>query len=103
MRIVLFYDLPTVRSSEVKQANAFRKFLIKEGFIMLQESVYWKLTLNGTMANLVKDKVKKNKPPKGLIQMLTITEKQFAKMEYVLGKNTSNVLDSDSRMVVLWK
>ena len=42
-----------------------------------------------------------NKPEDGLVQMLVITEKQFAKMEYVVGEKQTTVLDSAERIVVL--
>ena len=33
--------------------------------------------------------------------MLTVTEKQFSKMEYLTGEFHSEVIDSDERMIVL--
>lgn len=68
---------------------------------MLQESVYAKLVLNGTVANNIKDKVKKEKPAEGLLQMLVVTERQFSKMEYVVGMKNSNVIDDDKRLIEL--
>ena len=53
---------------------------------MMQESVYTKLALNGTVAELIRKKVRKNKPPEGLIEMLIITEKQFSGIEYISGE-----------------
>lgn len=100
MRLIVFFDLPTVTSGERKNYNKFRKFLINEGFIMMQESVYTKIALNMTVAKLVQDRVKKNKAPDGLIQMMVITEKQFANIEYVTGSKDNNILDSTNRLVV---
>ena len=68
---------------------------------MMQESVYSKLAPNSTVSNAVMNNVRKNKPNLGLVQMLSITEKQFSKMEYVIGENTSMVIDSDERLVIL--
>ena len=82
MRILVFFDLPTETSKDRKNYSQFRKFLIKEGFIMMQESVYAKLVLNNSITNSIKDKISKNKPQKGIVQMLIITEKQFNSMEY---------------------
>ena len=84
MRILVFFDLPTETATDRRVYSKFRKFLIKEGFIMMQESVYVKLVLNTSITNSVKEKVNKNKPPKGIIQMLVITEKQFHSMEYII-------------------
>ena len=101
MRLLIIFDLPTDTAKDRKRYREFRKLLINEGFIMMQESVYSKLTLNNSIANSTKDKIYKNKPPKGIIQMLTITEKQFSSIEYVIGEKTTNILDNTERMVVL--
>lgn len=102
MRLLIFFDLPTDTAKDRKRYREFRKLLINEGFIMMQESVYAKLTLNNSIANSTKDKIYKNKPPKGIIQMLTITEKQFSSIEYIVGEKTSKVVDDTERMVILW-
>ena len=84
MRILVFFDLPTETSKDRKSYSKFRKFLIDEGFIMMQESVYSKLTLNSSVTTLMREKIGKNKPPKGIVQILIITEKQFGSMEYIV-------------------
>lgn len=101
MRILLFFDLPTDTPRDRKTYSKFRKLLINEGFIMMQESVYTKLALNNSVVNSVKDKIYKNKPPKGIVQMLAITEKQFNSIEYIVGKKDSNVLDNTERMIII--
>lgn len=68
---------------------------------MLQESVYCKLALNGTAVNAIIDNVHRNKPQEGLVQLLTVTEKQYSKMDIIIGKMKSEVLDSDERLVIL--
>lgn len=101
MRIIVFFDLPVSTSEEKLEYSRFRKFLIKNGFLMLQESVYCKLTLNATVSESVVQNIRKNKPKDGLIQILTITEKQFSKMECVIGEYKSDILDSDERLIIL--
>lgn len=68
---------------------------------MLQESVYCKLALNGTAVNAIIDNVHRNKPQEGLVQLLTVTEKQYSKMDIIIGELKSEVLDSDERLVIL--
>lgn len=101
MRILVFFDLPVLTAKERRDYRQFRKFLIKNGFMMIQESVYCKLAQNSTVAEMIIDNIKKNKPNDGLVQMLKVTEKQYAKMEYIVGESRSEVLDSDERLVVL--
>jgi len=101
MRIILFFDLPTESLEDRREYRKFRKFLIKKGFLMLQESVYCRLVLNQTVAKAVVSAVKNNKPKDGLVQLIVVTEKQFSKMEYICGENKSSIIDSDSRLVIL--
>ena len=68
---------------------------------MLQESVYAKLALNYTQVEQITGEVKKNKPAKGSVQILSVTEKQFSKMEHISGKIDSNVINSDERLLIL--
>ncbi len=100
MRLIVFFDLPTYTKKDLQNYNLFRRFLVKEGFVMMQESVYTKILLNGTMANLLKNRIKKNAPEKGLVQMLLVTEKQFAGIEYVVGESKSVIENSDKRLII---
>lgn len=101
MRMLIFFDLPTETQADRRSYRQFRKMLIKNGFLMLQESVYCKLLLNTSAEKTAAEVIRKNKPPKGLVQMLTITEKQFAKMEWVVGEFHSEVIDTDERVIEL--
>lgn len=83
MRVIVFFDLPTLTSENRREYVRFRKFLIKNGFLMMQESVYTKMALNQTAATSIVENVRKNKPLEGIVQMMTITEKQYNRMEYV--------------------
>lgn len=101
MRVIVFFDLPTITLEEKKEYRAFRRFLIKRGFVMLQESVYCKLTLTQTAASQLVFAVKQNRPSSGVVQLLVVTEKQFSKMEYIVGQSKSTIIDSDEKLVIL--
>lgn len=101
MRVLVFFDLPVITAEQRRDYSKFRKYLLKSGFMMLQESVYCKLALNGTAVNSIVDNVHKNKPAEGLIQLLTVTEKQYSRMDIVVGSSKNEVLDSDERLVIL--
>ena len=101
MRVIVFFDLPVGTASERRAANRFRKQLVRDGFVMMQESVYCKLALNPTAANSIMAAVRANRPGKGLVQMLVVTEKQFSRMEYVLGDCQSDVIENEDRLVIL--
>lgn len=101
MRVIVFFDLPVQTSEQRRECAQFRKHLVKNGFIMMQESVYCKLALNMSAVGAIMENVRKNKPPEGLVQMLVVTEKQFARMEYVVGEAQSEIIDSDERTIFL--
>lgn len=101
MRIIVFFDLPTITDTDKREYRKFRKMLIKNGFVMMQESVYTRMVLNASVQNSVIDCLKKNKPSNGLVQALVVTEKQFAGTVNISGKFQSDVIDSDKRLIVL--
>ena len=101
MRIVVFFDLPVLTEKNKKDYRNFRKHLIKSGFMMLQESVYCKLAQNATVADSICENIKRNKPEEGIVQVLRVTEKQFSKMEYIVGTAKNQVLNTDERLVIL--
>lgn len=101
MRVIVFFDLPTESLEDKRNYRKFRKFLIKGGFLMLQESVYAKLALNQTQVDQIISEVKKEKPQNGLVQILAVTEKQFSKMEHISGGINTNVINTDERLLFL--
>ena len=101
MRVLLFFDLPSETVEDKRNYRHFRKMLIKNGFIMLQESVYTRMLITPTAAQSVLNTVRKNKPKSGTVQLLTVTEKQFARSEYITGEYSSDIIDTDERLIVL--
>lgn len=99
MRVMVFFDLPMLTDKNRAEYNKFRKFLIKNGFIMMQKSVYTKLVSNNVMSQAVKRTVRDNIPSDGLVEMLEVTEKQFSGIEYLIGSAQTKVLDTMERYV----
>ena len=79
----------------------FESFLLKKRIPDAPGSVYCKLALNTTAVNGIVDQIHKNKPEEGLLQLLTVTEKQYAKMDLIVGNVKSEVLNTDERLVIL--
>ena len=67
---------------------------------MLQKSCYVKMLLNSTSLDNFLSKLNKNLLQKGLVQVITITEKQFQKMKILVGQHNNTILDSDERIEV---
>ena len=101
MRTIVFFDLPNVYSKDKRNYQLFRKFLVRQGFVMMQESVYSKIVLNSQQSSLLIDRIKKQAPKRGLIQALIVTEKQYSQMKYIIGHNTSKIIDNEDRIIIL--
>ena len=101
MRVLVFFDLPVLTEANRRDYRIFRKYLIKSGFMMIQESVYCKLAQNGSVADAMVENIKKNKPSEGIVQVLRVTEKQYNKIDFIVGENTGDVLSTDERLVIL--
>ncbi|MDT2756011.1 CRISPR-associated endonuclease Cas2 [Enterococcus asini] len=101
MRHLLMFDMPQDTAEDRKQYRQFRKFLLSEGFVMHQYSIYTKLLLNGTAAKAMLSRLEQHKPRSGTVTILPITEKQFAKMIYLTGNKDYSIANSDERLVFL--
>lgn len=89
MRAMVIFDLPVVTKKERKTATGFRKFLLDDGFEMLQYSVYTRLCPDRDNAYMHLDRIKKAAPNNGSIRMLMLTEHQFADMHVVAGEKSA--------------
>ena len=88
MRILVFFDLPVKTKKERRKDTQFRNFLIKDGFYMIQFSVYARVCNGNDMVELHKQRLKMNVPDEGSIRVLVITEKQYENVEVLLGKKS---------------
>ena len=89
MRIIVFFDLPVVKKKERKIYAQFRRFLLNDGYDMIQYSVYSRLCNGSDMTNKHLKRLNQSLPEKGSIRCLTITEKQYEDMKFLVGKPTA--------------
>ena len=68
---------------------------------MLQESVYCRMVINEAMGRSVIDKIEGFKPPSGMVCAMTVTEKQFAGISFIIGDSTCDVVTSDKSVVII--
>ena len=101
MRVIVFFDLPTETLEDKREYRRFRKLLIKNGFLMMQESVYCRMLITPGAGEALRNVIRKNRPSQGIVQLMTVTEKQFAGMEFITGEHHSEVIESDERLVIL--
>lgn len=81
MWLFVMFDLPVGTQKERKQATAFRNRLLDMGFEMSQFSVYVKYCASGEKAESIGGKVQQHLPTGGKVDVLTITDKQFANIK----------------------
>jgi CRISPR-associated protein Cas2 len=86
MWVVVLFDLP-VDTPKARRAYAqFRKSLLKDGFTMLQYSVYARHSSSEENAQVHISRVEGRVPDDGEVRILTITDKQFERMRIFWGK-----------------
>lgn len=86
MRILVFFDLPVKTAIERKTATKFRKALIDDGYYMVQYSVYCRVCNGYDAVEKHKNRLKNFVPDNGSVRVLTITEKQYEKIDILVGK-----------------
>ncbi len=85
MRLLVFFDLPTTSKAERRAYTVFRRFLLNDGYDMLQFSVYGRIVNGQDAQQKHAQRLVANLPPEGSVRLLTVTEKQFASMKLLVG------------------
>ena len=88
MRILVFFDLPVTTAHNRREAAKFRKFLLNDGYHMVQYSVYARICNGADAVEKHRARIKHNLPDNGAIRMLVITEKQYGSIDILLGNLT---------------
>ena len=88
MRILVFFDLPVVTKEDRKIYSRFRKFLINDGYDMLQFSVYCRIVNGEDAVDKHLQRLRPQLPEKGSVRFLQITDRQYAAMKLLLGART---------------
>lgn len=102
MRVLVMFDMPTRTKEDRKNSAKFRKELIKDGFIMLQFSVYVRICKGVASANSHLDRLDLMLPAKGNIRGLILTEKQFDHMRLLLGNKSEIEEANEPRQLLLF-
>jgi len=84
--LLTMFDLPVDTRNARKRYAEFRKTLLKQGFSMLQYSVYGRFCASEESAQTHRNRVRAALPPEGYVRLLMVTDHQFAKMESYVGK-----------------
>ena len=88
MRLFVLFDMPVKTDDEKREYRKFRDFIMDDGFMMLQYSVYTRYCANDSDAQKHIDRIQKKKPKYGNIRILKVTENQFKSMIMVSGQKS---------------
>ena len=86
MWLFVFFDLPTNTKTERRHATQFRKALEKDGFSMMQYSVYVRYCASKENLDVHQRRVRRSIPPSGNVSLLSITDKQYGDIQNFWGK-----------------
>lgn len=88
MRIIVMFDLPTDTKKSRKEYTQFRSFLLRDGYDMLQYSVYARICSHSDAADKHLKRLRLYAPKKGAVRVIAITNKQFAEAHIITGDRT---------------
>ncbi len=85
------FDLPVDTRKARRTYTQFRKLLLREGFMMLQYSVYARYCPGEESSRSCRRHVRNALPNSGRVRMFSVTDRQFEKMEVFDGKSREPV------------
>lgn len=86
MWLFVYFDLPTETKEDRRAYALFWKDLLKDGFVMIQYSIYARHCASRENLEVHRKRVKKILPEKGSIILFEITDKQFGMIEFLNGQ-----------------
>ena len=84
--LFVFCDLPSETKKDRRNASGFRINLLKDGFSMMQFSVYVRHCASSESADVHEKRINNLLPPLGKVSVLRITDKQFGNIQNFWGK-----------------
>lgn len=102
MRMIVLFDIPVTTKAKMRAANQFRQFLLKDGYQMLQLSIYTRIVRGRDSMEKYHKRLVANLPEEGSIRCIAITEKQFANMEILVGEKKLQEKKVNSNQLLLF-
>ena len=85
MWIFTFFDLPTEKAKQRKAYTDFRKKLLKNGFTMMQYSVYIRHCASRQSMEAHIKRLESYLPPEGMISIMEVTDNQYGRIRNYWG------------------
>ena len=100
MWLFAMFDLPVDTKKARKRYTQFRKALLRDGFSMLQYSVYARYCASQEAAVVYRQRIRAVLPPEGYIRLLAVTDRQFGRMENYVGKTRRGAEKSPTQLTL---
>lgn len=100
MWLFVMFDLPVKTRAERRRYAQFRRFLISEGFLGLQFSVYARYFESEEASKACRRRVTTKVPMAGRVRMLNVTERQFAAMAVLFGNRLEPVEECPDQLLL---
>lgn len=91
MWVMVMFDLPVDSREKRHIYTKFRKWLLEDGFMQMQYSIYIRPCPTEENAAVHRARVRDKTPNEGHVRVLTFTDKQFGRMEVYFGKTAREV------------
>ena len=101
MWLFVFFDLPVGTKAERGAATQFRNFLKRDGYMMLQFSVYARICRGDEAVDKHLQRVTRSLPKRGSVRALQVTDKQYGRMKLLLGQLEKTERVASQQMVLL--
>ena len=88
--LFVFFDLPTKTKKDRYYANKFRRFLLSDGYMKIQLSIYARVCIGQDAVSKHTKRIEISLPPVGRVRMLQVTDRQYARMKILRGNTVKN-------------
>lgn len=85
--VIVLFDLPTDTAEARADSRLFRDALLKDGFGMMQYSVYARHCASQENAYVHQNRIKSALPPDGEVRIICLTDKQYGRMKVYFGRS----------------
>lgn len=94
------YDLPVISEKDKKIYSKFRRFLLNDGYIMIQYSIYSRICKNHDDILKHINRIRQNTPDKGNVRLLKVTENQYNDMLLLSGSKIDDELMTNDSLII---
>lgn len=100
MWMMVFFDLPVVEEDERRESAQFRKFLLDNGFCMVQFSVYAKICAGVEVCERYYRMIESHLPHEGAVEVLTVTDKQYSGIRSYRGEQKKPLKKQNNQLLL---